>query len=87
MLPVFSGGHSAYQGFVVTNLNKYYPNPDALARSAWDIINHFYNLSFTDHLLHDKNLNAFRFWKILIYHSSIFQHGWHSHSGFRAIIV
>ena len=31
MLPNISGGHTAYQNFVVTNLRKYYPNPDALA--------------------------------------------------------
>ena len=38
MLPVNCGSHSDYQNFVVTNLRKYYPNPDVLARSTWDII-------------------------------------------------
>jgi hypothetical protein len=38
LLPVNSGGHTAYQNFVVENLSKYYPNPDAIARSTWDII-------------------------------------------------
>ena len=38
MLPVNCGSHADYQNFVVTNLRKYYPNPDALARSTWDII-------------------------------------------------
>ena len=27
MLPVNSGGHAAYQNFVVENLRKYYPDP------------------------------------------------------------
>ena len=50
MLPVNCGSHADYQNFVVTNLRKYYPNPNALARSTWDIIERFWNLdlSFTD---------------------------------------
>ena len=47
MLPNISGGHTAYQNFVVTNLRKYYPNPDALARSTWDIIERFWNLELS----------------------------------------
>ena len=43
MLPNISGGHTAYQNFVVTNLRKYYPNPDALAPSTWDIIERLWN--------------------------------------------
>ena len=56
MLPNISGGHTAYQNFVVTNLRKYYPNPDALAHSTWDIIERFWNLdlSYTDELMKDK---------------------------------
>lgn len=56
MLPVNSGGHSAYQDFVVLNLRKYYPNPDSIARSTWDIIDRFWNLdlSFTDVLMRDR---------------------------------
>ena len=56
MLPDISGGHTAYQNFVVTNLRKYYPNPDALARSTWVIIERFWNLdlSYTDELMKDK---------------------------------
>lgn len=56
MLPVNSGGHSAYQDFVVTNLHKYYPDPDKIARSTWDIIDRFWNLdlSYTDDFMHDK---------------------------------
>ena len=50
MLPVNCGSHADYQHFVVTNFRKYYPDPDALARSTWDIIERFWNLdlSFTD---------------------------------------
>ena len=50
MLPVNCGSHADYQNFVVTNLRKYYPDPNALARSTWDIIERFWNLdlSFTD---------------------------------------
>ena len=49
MLPVNCGSHADYHNFVVTNLRKYYPNPNALARSTWDIIERFWNLdlSFT----------------------------------------
>ena len=56
MLPVNSGGHSAYQDFLLAQLHKYYPVPDALARSTWDIIEHFWNidLSFTDTFMADK---------------------------------
>jgi hypothetical protein len=56
MLPVYTGGHSAYQDFVVQMLRKYYPNPNAIARSTWDIIERFWNLdlSFTDVRLKSK---------------------------------
>ena len=56
MLPVNCGSHADYQNFVVTNLRKYYPNPNALARSTWDIIERFWNLdlSFTDTFMADK---------------------------------
>lgn len=56
MLPVNPGGHAAYQNFVATNLRKYYPNPDALSRSTWDIIDRFCNLdlSYTDELMRSR---------------------------------
>ena len=56
MLPVNCGSHADYQHFVITNLRKYYPDPDALARSTWDIIERFWNLdlSFTDTFMADK---------------------------------
>lgn len=56
MLPVNSGGHSAYQDFVSENLRKYYPNPESISRSTWDIIERFWalDLSYTDELLRSK---------------------------------
>lgn len=56
MLPVNSGGHAAYQNFVIENLRKYYPDPCAIPRSAWDIIERFWalDLSYTDDLLRSK---------------------------------
>ena len=56
LLPINSGGHAAYQHFVVEMLRKYYPNPDAIARSTWDIIDRFWNidLSYTDVCLKNK---------------------------------
>lgn len=56
MLPVNSGGHAAYQAFVLENLRKYYPDPTVFAKSTWDIIERFWNLdlSYTDTLLRSK---------------------------------
>ena len=56
MLPVNCGSHADYQNFVVENLRKYYPNPDSIARSTWDIIDRFWNLdlSYTDEFTMDK---------------------------------
>ena len=50
MLPVNCGSHADYQNFVVENLRKYYPDPDAISQSTWDIIDRFGNLdlSYTD---------------------------------------
>ena len=47
MLPVNCGSHSDYQNFVVENLRKYYPNPDAISRDTWDIIDRFWNLDLS----------------------------------------
>ena len=47
MLPINCGTHADYQNFVVSNLRKYYPNPNALARSTWDIIERFWNLDLS----------------------------------------
>ena len=56
MLPVNTGGHSTYQNFVVENLRKYYPNPNALSSSTWDIIDRFWylDLSYTDELMRSR---------------------------------
>lgn len=56
MLPVNCGSHADYQNFVVKNLRKYYPNPDAIAHSTWDIIERFWtlDLSYTDEFMRDK---------------------------------
>ncbi|MDY4971838.1 MAG: hypothetical protein SO101_16575 [Lachnospiraceae bacterium] len=56
MLPANTGGHSAYQNFVVENLRKYYPDPNVFSKATWDIIERFWNLdlSFTDELLRDR---------------------------------
>lgn len=56
MLPVDCGSHSDYQNFVVENLRKYYPNPDAFSTSTWDIIERFWNLdlSYTNEYMKTK---------------------------------
>ena len=56
MLPVNCGSHSDYQNFVVENLRKYYPNPDAISRDTWDIIDRFGNLDlyYTDEMMMSK---------------------------------
>lgn len=56
MLPVNPGGHAAYQNFVITNLRKYYPDPNAFSTATWDIIERFWNLdlSYSDELLRSK---------------------------------
>ena len=56
LLPVNSGGHTAYQNFVTENLRKYYPNPNIIPRAAWDIIERFWHLdlSYTNELLRSK---------------------------------
>ena len=37
MLPVNCGSHADYQNFVVTNLRKYYPDPNVFSRDTWGI--------------------------------------------------
>ena len=56
MLPINCGSHSDYQNFVVENFRKYYPDPDAISRDTWDIIDRFWNLdlSYTDKLMMNK---------------------------------
>ena len=56
MLPVNCGSHADYQNFVVETLRKYYPDPNVLTRSTWDIIERFWHLDLSDTnvLLADK---------------------------------
>ena len=56
MLPVNSGGHSAYQNFVIENLRKYYPDPSSFPSSTRDIMERFWtlDLTYTDELLRSK---------------------------------
>lgn len=53
MLPIISGGHSAYQDTFISDFLTYYPNPLALSKSTWETITHFWylDLSLTDTLL------------------------------------
>ena len=55
MLPIISGGHSAYQDTFVSEFLKYYPKPYALSKSSWDTIIDFWylDLSLTDILMQD----------------------------------
>ena len=55
MLPVNSGGHSAYQDFVVQNLLKHFPDPFAIPKESWDLIVKFWylDLSKTDSIMLD----------------------------------
>lgn len=56
MLPVNCGSHSDYPNFVVENFRKYYPDPNAIPRATWNIIERFWylDLSYTDELLRCK---------------------------------
>jgi len=42
LLPFNPGGHAAYQDFLVDQLSKYYPDPDSIQNSVWEIIDQFY---------------------------------------------
>jgi len=55
ILPIISGGHSAYQDTFVSDFIKYYPNPYSLSKNAWDTIVEFWylDLSLTDTLMQD----------------------------------
>lgn len=57
MKPVNSGGHSAYQNRVLTQLRKYYPDAtNSLSSSTWQILNKFWNLDLSgiDSLMVDR---------------------------------
>ena len=55
--PVNTGGHSAYQERVLTQLRKYYPDaPASLSASTWDILEKFWSLDLSgiDILMQDR---------------------------------
>jgi len=55
--PVNSGGHSAYQNLVLTQLRKYYPDAaKSLSASTWSVMEKFWNLDLTevDTLMRDR---------------------------------
>lgn len=56
MKPYNPGGHAAYQKQFVTALREYYPDPNSIPASTWDIMEHFYalDLSFVDSLMEDR---------------------------------
>lgn len=56
MLPVTSGGHTAYQDTFVTDFLKFYPDPFSLSRDTWETIIEFWHLdlSFTDSLMSQR---------------------------------
>ena len=77
MLPVNCGSHADYQNFVVTNLRKYYPVLDALARSTWDIIECFWNPNKREKLdfkLEDGRHRSTKMWYCRLYHILMLQH-------------
>lgn len=53
MLPVNSGGHAAYQDFVVSNLLYHFPDLFSIPKNVWDIIVKFWylDLSQTDSIM------------------------------------
>ena len=57
MKPVNTGGHSAYQERVLTQLHKYYPDAaTSLSSSTWAILEKFWNLDLSpiDSLMQDR---------------------------------
>lgn len=47
MLPFNPGGHSTYQNHVSNLFLEYYPNPDSLSVSTWNIFDHFWHLDLS----------------------------------------
>ena len=56
MLPFNPGGHPAYQDFLVSQLHKYYPDPNKIPHDTWEIMERFYNkdLSQVDVIMRDR---------------------------------
>lgn len=55
LLPIYSGGHTAYQDTFVSDFLKFYPDPFAISKSSWEIIVEFWylDLSLTDTMMQD----------------------------------
>lgn len=58
MLPVNTGGHTAYQDTFLSDFLKFYPDPFALPRSTWNFIMQFWFLTLP-HRLHDAKVLLF----------------------------
>lgn len=56
MLPLFSGGHAAYQDIFVSQFLKFYPDPFSISKDSWNVIIEFWHLdlSLTDQLMADR---------------------------------
>ena len=56
LLPVISGGHSAYQNTFLSDFLKFYPDPFSISKDTWEIIIEFWHLdlSITDQLMADR---------------------------------
>jgi hypothetical protein len=58
MLPNYTGGHAAYQEFVVSQLRKYYPDPYSISRADWEIVERFWLLDLSAIFLYATLLSA-----------------------------
>jgi len=56
MIPFNPGGHHAYQHFLLSDLRKYYPDPDSIPIETREILEKFYamDLSETDVIMKDR---------------------------------
>ena len=57
MKPVNTGGHTAYQDHVLTQLRKYYPDADtSFDPATWEIMERFWNLDLSpvDQIMQDR---------------------------------
>ena len=48
MKPIDSGGHAAYRNFLQENFLKFYPNPQNISESTWQVIEKFWNLDLSE---------------------------------------
>ena len=55
MLPIISGGHTAYQDTFLSDILIYYPDPLILSKQTWNTIIEFWHLdlSLTDTFIQD----------------------------------